>query len=345
MLRVLQIGPLPPPWGGVESNLDALHHYLITQGHQAKRLNITRHRQASTQTALYPSSARETLALLYRQPADILHLHVGGNYSRRLQLLSLAMRLVPGRKTVLSFHSGGYPSSPEGRHATSRSLLAWSARSFDAVIVVNEEMRAFFHRLGLAPSRCHLILPFAASPPASELEPGPLAEFLARHSPVIVGVGGLEPEYDLPTQLRAFELLQPHFPQAGLLWIGRGSQAEPLGQLVAASPVAHAVAILGDVPRPYTLTAISRAALLWRSTLYDGDAISIREALHLGTPVVASDNGMRPAGVHLFPIGDHLALAHCSSQLLQAPQRPATPLSDGQDNLAAVVALYQSLLR
>jgi glycosyltransferase involved in cell wall biosynthesis len=345
MLRVLQIGPLPPPWGGVESNLDAIHHYLIGQGHQAVRLNITRHRQASTDTALYPSSARETLWLIYRQPADILHLHVGGNYSRRLQALSLAMRIFPCRKTVLSFHSGGYPSSPEGRRATSRSLLAWSARCFDAVIVVNEEMRAFFLRLGLPPSRCHLILPFALTQPASELEPGPLADFLARHSPVIAGVGGLEPEYDLPTQLRAFELLQPHFPQAGLLWIGRGSQEESLRQLVSASPAAQSVAIMGDVPRPYTLTAISRAALLWRSTLYDGDAISIREALHLGTPVVASDNGMRPAGVQLFPIGDHAALAQVSSQLLQAPAHTPAALSDGRDNLAAIVSLYQSLLR
>jgi glycosyltransferase involved in cell wall biosynthesis len=255
------------------------------------------------------------------------------------------MRIFPCRKTVLSFHSGGYPSSPEGRRATSRSLLAWSARCFDAVIVVNEEMRAFFLRLGLPPSRCHLILPFALTQPASELEPGPLADFLARHSPVIAGVGGLEPEYDLPTQLRAFELLQPHFPQAGLLWIGRGSQEESLRQLVSASPAAQSVAIMGDVPRPYTLTAISRAALLWRSTLYDGDAISIREALHLGTPVVASDNGMRPAGVQLFPIGDHAALAQVSSQLLQAPAHTPAALSDGRDNLAAIVSLYQSLLR
>src|SRR5438105_8526009 len=46
---------------------------------------------------------------------------------------------------------------------------------------------------------------------------------------------------------------------------------------------------------PYTtlfrsLRAIADADVLLRTTLYDGDAISVREALYLGTPVVATDN-------------------------------------------------------
>ena len=41
-----------------------------------------------------------------------------------------------------------------------------------------------------------------------------------------------------------------------------------------------------------------------RTTWYDGDALSVREALHFGLPVIATDNGMRPAGVRLIPPRD-----------------------------------------
>ena len=44
--------------------------------------------------------------------------------------------------------------------------------------------------------------------------------------------------------------------------------------------------------------------ILLRTTLYDGDAVSVREALWIGTPVIASDNGMRPEGVRLVPKED-----------------------------------------
>ncbi|MCV4567241.1 hypothetical protein OFB72_32285, partial [Escherichia coli] len=53
----------------------------------------------------------------------------------------------------------------------------------------------------------------------------------------------------------------------------------------------------GDLPHVITLQMISSANVLLRTTRFDGDAISVREALFLGTPVIATDNGMRPEGV------------------------------------------------
>ena len=45
---------------------------------------------------------------------------------------------------------------------------------------------------------------------------------------------------------------------------------------------------------------IRLASLFVRPTASDGDAISIREALYFGTPVVTSDVVRRPEGVGLF---------------------------------------------
>ncbi len=60
----------------------------------------------------------ETAGLLFRLRYDVLHLHVGGMLSRRVLRLGLVCSLVPGKKTVFTFHSGGYPSLPEAKALT-----------------------------------------------------------------------------------------------------------------------------------------------------------------------------------------------------------------------------------
>src|SRR5262249_49089453 len=80
--------------------------------------------------------------------------------------------------------------------------------------------------------------------------------------------------------------------------------------------------------------------LLLRTTLYDGDSVSVREALYLGTPVIATDNGMRPAGVHLIPAQDRGRLRDSILKLMTSPQAPRAAAGDGQENIRAVVEFY-----
>jgi glycosyltransferase involved in cell wall biosynthesis len=342
MLRVLQLGPLPPPWGGVQTNLDGIRQFLLSQGHQTASINLTRHRRPNTDTEYFPASPYALLRLVQRLPHEILHLHIGGELSRRLVGLCFALTGFPGRRTVLSFHSGGYPSSPGGRSASYWTLRGLALRRFDRIIVVNEELREVFSRFGVPPARCQLIPPYWVPPSAPELSAGPLLAFFAAHDPVLLSVGLLEPEYDLPTQLEALNLLRQSHPGAGLLWIGSGSLQGELQRRIAASPVPGAVLLVGDVPRPQTLAAIAKASVLWRTTLYDGDAVSVREGLHFGTPIVATDTGMRPPGLSLIPARDPHALAAATRACLASP-RPERRQQDGEANLRQVLHLYEQL--
>lgn len=340
MLRVLQIGPLPPPWGGVQTNLAGIQAYLIRKGHRAAGLNVTRHRGSSSDRAFYPNSAGEVLRLLWTLPYDILHLHVGGDFLPRIVGLCLAVTSVPGKRSVLSFHSGGYPSSEEGQRAHKRSVRGFALRRFDRIVVVNQELREVFLRYGVGPQKCRLILPYWVPDQAPDLEDGPIKSFFARHRKVIVSVGLLEPEYDLPLQLSTFAHLAGH--ELGLLWIGSGSLEPELRRLIEGSPAREHILLCGDVPRPQTLASIARAALLWRTTLFDGDAVSVREALHFGTPALATNNGMRPPGVHLTPISDSQNLFMNTKRLLSEP-RPPRQLQNGEANLQAMLELYEEI--
>ena len=158
-MRVLQLGPYPPPHGGVQSNLVAIRTFLRRQGVPCAVINITRHRKPDADEVYYPRSAAGLI-----QPSRAIGLRhdppsYRRNADRRLLGLGLVCTLLPGSKSVMTFHSGGYPSTPEGKSIGPNSLAGFVLRRFDGLIGVNPEIISFLQRLGVAPDRTRLILP------------------------------------------------------------------------------------------------------------------------------------------------------------------------------------------
>jgi glycosyltransferase involved in cell wall biosynthesis len=345
-MKVVQLGPYPPPHGGVQTNLVAIRDYLRRHGHTCDAINLTRFRREDADGVYYPVGAAALMRLLWRLPADIVHLHFGGDLTPRLLGLALFCTLLPGRKTVLTFHSGGYPGSPAGRTAAPATLRGFVLRRLDGLIGVNPEIAALFASFGARPERIRTILPFAVEPPDRSLPlPALLAAFLGAHRPALLTVGLLEPEYDLAIQIDAMAGILARYPRAGLLIVGAGSLQESLRSRIAGTPYRDRVLLYGDMPHAVTLRATLECDLLLRTTLYDGDSVSVREALYIGTPVIATDNGMRPEGVHLIPPSDAGRLCDAVCELLSGERTRWTPGGDGQENIRAVVQFYEELLR
>jgi len=66
--EVLQLGPWPPPHGGVQTHLVAIHRYLDQHGIRNAVVNLTRHRGQDGEGVFYPRTAWETATLLRRLP-------------------------------------------------------------------------------------------------------------------------------------------------------------------------------------------------------------------------------------------------------------------------------------
>lgn len=299
-MRVLQIGPYPPPYGGVQVNILSIRRFLLERGIDCSVINVTRHRNASEPGVYHPTSALEVARLLWQLDYDIIHLHIGGNLTSRLVGLCFYCTMLPSCKTVLTFHSGGYPSSPVGEKANPWTLKGYVFRRLDRIIAVNEKIREMFIKFGVPQEKVRLISPFDPCAAVSNAElPCQIRGFLDSHSPILVTVGLLEPEYNLHLQIDSLELVLKKFPQAGLIIIGSGSLEQSLRDHISTKEYSDHVLLCGDVVHEATLKTISEADVFLRTTQYDGDSISVREALHLGVPVIATDNGMRPLGVHL----------------------------------------------
>lgn len=346
-------GAYPPPYGGLQVHVVALRRFLRERGITCAFVNLDRHRNQEHDDVFYPDSALGVLRLLLRLRYDVIHQHVGGALSKRHMMLAFVCSLLPWAKTVFTLHSGGYPSSPEGRALTPRSPKALILRRFDRLIAVNREGADFFERIGVPPQRIRVIAPHAFSAPDVEristsdrraLVGDRMEDFLQRHRPALLTVGLLEPEYNIDLQVEAFGAIRQRFPQAGLIIIGSGSLEDRLAQQIAAHPAAEHILLCGDVPHDATLRVIADADLLLRTTSYDGDAISIREALYFGTRVLATENGMRPVGVSLIERLAASAIADEVERQLGAPagERPDVP---GDRNLGEVLELFEELTK
>lgn len=348
VMRVLQLGPYPPPHGGVQANLSAIREALLGRGIPCSVIALTRsHKTQSDDAEVYrPQNAFQLVWHLVRLRYDIAHLHIGGNLTLRLLGLTLLCALMPRSKSVLTFHSGGYPTSLAGKTARRRTLRGLVFRRVDRIIGVNAEIVEIFKKFGVRQDRIRLIYPYGVTLPSPQTQmPEALQHFLKSHEPVMLSVGMLEREYNLPMQIEALGLVRKRFPQAGLIMIGSGSQEDDLRQLIKAQSYADDIMLCGDVNHDVTLSVITSSDLMLRTTVYDGDSISVREALHFGTPVIATDNAMRPEGVDLIP-SFNLAALHQAIET-QLTQRMSPPLSgeNGTENIEAVLKLYEELMQ
>lgn len=158
----------------------------------------------------------------------------------------------------------------------------------------------------------------------------------------MVAVGGLEPEYQPLLLIESVDELRNEFPNAGLIIVGGGSLRSVAEQAIAARSLQNNIFLAGPAEHGVVLKLIEKADLMLRVTQFDGDAISVRESLFLGTPVIASRTGLRPEGVQLIDDQTPKSIVTAIEKVLSDPIKPGVA-SDDSDNVSEVVDLYLRL--
>lgn len=346
-LRVLQLGPYPPPEGGVSRNMLAIRDELRAGGHSCSIIATSQSTKVDDENDVHhPPSVFRLLRLLKSLEFDVLHLHIGGNVTARVLALAAACAFIARGKSILTLHSGAYPLTEAAKAASPTSIRGRIFRRFSRVIAVNDAITDVFRRYGISSDRINVIAPYALQPPDENVKvPKGLSDFCERHSPVLLSVGGLEKDYDPLFQVAAMKDVLAEFPGAGLMMIGDGSMRREVETAVANCAFPENIFLAGNIEHGVTLNLISDADIVLRTTLFDGDAISVREALFFGTPVIATDTHSRPEGVHLIAIGDGNALLGKIKEIVAAGTKDRPRSSPDASNIKAVVDLYEDLAR
>lgn len=343
-LHVLQLGPYPPPEGGITRNVIGIRDELQRRGHRSSVIATSRSTsETAERTVYYPRSALGLLSRLISTNFDVLHLHVGGDLTRRLLALAFVCTLA-SRRSVLTLHSGAYPLTDAGRKAAHGSIRGMIFRRFSRIIAINDQMRDLFSRYGVPPEQIATVAPYSLAPPDTSVKvPTNVRAFLDTHSPLFVAVGGLEDDYQPLFLVSAMDRILEDFPEAGLIIVGDGSLRAETEQAIAAGGHAGRIHLTGSIDHGLSLHLICTADAMIRSSLFDGDAISVREAIFLGTPVVATDTSNRPDGVRLFEIGDVTGLVEKLTAAVAAEKQDTTLPDADVSNIAAVVDIYEEI--
>ena len=120
-MHVLQLGPYPPPVGGVSRNMLSIRDELRHGGNKCSIIATTKSSETEDEADVYhPGSALALIKQIRALKFDVLHLHVGGDLSARVFALAFVCSVFGRNKSVLTVHSGAYPQTSEARSAKTK---------------------------------------------------------------------------------------------------------------------------------------------------------------------------------------------------------------------------------
>lgn len=324
--------------GGIERVMLNLARGLLARGLEVDLVTV----QARGPLLPYvPSSARlidlgssRTLLALHplvkylktEQPVALLsaqtHNNVLAIWARRLSNVPLRL--------VISEHTNILEVArwSEGRERLRPFIARLFYSQADAVVAVSKGVAQAVRRVSRLPEESiFVIYDPATTPELVTLAQQPLDHpwFAAGEPPVVLAVGRLVPEKNYPTLLRAFARLQ-HRP-ARLFILGEGKQREALAQLANELGISEHISMPGFDPNPYRFMA--RCGVFVLSSIWEGFAVVLAEALACGAQVVATDCPSGPAEIlengrygRLVPVGDDAAMAQAIEDALEHPLPP-----------------------
>lgn len=289
------VGTLPPPFGGVTVYVDR----CIRKWRQNKDLDVIH---------VSPRSIGRLLWLcMWKRTAEF---HVN-----TLHPLILFLLLVTGscQRTVLYDHNHSRHLQPDSLIARFVFAVASRVRRIE---VANRRLTTIYRDIGIPDARIAVFLPFIPPDAAEEhalfstlpervrhLACDPAIRLVINSAWKLVQTSANTDLYGFDTTAAIARRIAPEHPDLHFLFF-----------LGLTPDDAHARRIVDDIYTLQNATLIVGNHIMWpalrhafaflRTTATDGDSVSVREALHFGTPVIASNAAERPDGVILYAYGD-----------------------------------------
>jgi glycosyltransferase involved in cell wall biosynthesis len=343
---VLLVGPKPPPHGGVSVHLSTARRRLAARGLRCRLIDPSAIARRGDRSRAAAALGFAGAVARGARRGWAVHLHSHGHSERGWLLIllgALAARRAPAR--LLTLHSGLTPGFLAAAPAATRWLARRALARYDRVVCVNAEIATAIAGLGVEPGRVAIVPAHLAAGGSGAPVPEHLELWLATRRPLLSTTLSFRAEYGFEVLLAAVARLRADHPDLGCVVLGGGPGEAAARREVERQGLAGAVLLAGDVAHALCRTLIARSDLFVRTARADGDSLSVREALALGVPVVATAVGARPAGCVLFEPGDEAGLAAAAGPILGrstlAPARASTAAAG--DGFEALLDVYRQL--
>ncbi|HLZ43775.1 MAG TPA: hypothetical protein VKQ11_22610 [Candidatus Sulfotelmatobacter sp.] len=306
-VKVLVIGNYPPPMCGWAIQTFWVTAELRRRGQVCDVLNLNENRMVKSPDYIDVTGAWDYLTKVvgcvvrgYR-----LNVHVNGT-SRKGYILALIATITGWlalRPVALTFHGGlsqGYFPRYDSPPLYLAFRLLFSAAG--KIACDSREIKRAIESYGISPNKVADIATFSPQYLTYTQTPLPteVGAFLFEHWPVFCSYLCFRPEYRLETIREAMNLFRRAYSNAGFIWVGFPARELPSAHAFLktwSEEERRSLLLIGNIGHDEFLTLLTRCSAYLRSPACDGVAASVLESLALGVPVVASENGRRPAGV------------------------------------------------
>lgn len=313
-VKILQIGNYPPPACGWAIQTKFLVEEIRRRGIVCDVLNINENRAKKSREYIDVQNGLDYVVKLIRFAFQgyRFQIHVNGQSSTGY-LLAVVAALIgrfAGRPVVLSWRGGLHQKYfPRPHDYWLRWPFQLLFRMAGQISCNNSQVKRAIESYGIEPSRVTAIPGFSCQHMTFERTSlsGDVESFLQNHHPVFFCYVSYRPEYQLPVLREAMQRFQQAYPDAGFIWLGFPSKEMPGAREYVDSwsiPERDHLLLLGNLSHNAFLTLLSHCFAYVRTPTCDGVSSSILEALSLGIPVVASENGDRPQSVVCYREGN-----------------------------------------
>lgn len=347
--RVTLIGHYPPPYGGVPTLMAQMEEALSAAGWDVTVFNLGHGSPDKANVLNFGGTwnrVREVFALwrAFAGSESDVHHYVSASY-RSFWMGSVCMVLarLTRRKMVASFVGGAFPEFVTGLGPPGRWFARVALRSTGALMPCSDGIREALEGLKSGVPTEQLTNNFQTGDAVKGDLPADVSSFIESHSPVISSTGAAAAEYGLIEAVEALSLVRGAHPDVGYVLVmtrfGNEEYEARFHALLEERNLVKNTLIVRSIPDFVALLAGSDVFL--RSALVDGDSMSVREALGVGIPAVASDAGFRPDGVMLYRKESAEDMAARLEEAFATPRRdPAEMRAEARRNLETLLAVY-----
>jgi glycosyltransferase involved in cell wall biosynthesis len=334
-LRVLLVGPLPPPAGGMANQTRQLAELLRGEGAAVELVQVNApYRPAWAERLKGVRAFFRLVPYLLRLwrgagRADLMHVMANSGWSWHLFAApAVWIGWLRGVPVVVNYRGGEAEPFLTRSAASVRATLRRAA----SLVLPSGFLLEVFARYGMPGRIVANIVDLERFRPRE----------VPRRSvdgPLLIAARNLEAIYGNDTVLRAFALLSESWPGARLSIAGSGPEAAALAALAQELGVADRVRFTGRLDRDQMAALYRDADLMLNASRVDNMPNALLEALASGLAVVTSDVGGIPFIVRqrqtamLVPPDDPQAMAKAAHEVLADASLHAALVAAGRDEV------------
>lgn len=303
MNRINIYGILPPPFGGV-----SIYHKRLIAALREREIEFTFYQSNKTQNT---GEKKVSLLSFFLRMVNFNKeiIHISGLGSIRIHIALTILNVFFNKKTIITVHNKRIDSEYYSLTPLRKIVGKLFLKSIKHAIIVNSETKTPI----INKEKKTTTIPAYIPPSHEETETSQLPDFfheIRRKHKFLLTANAFKISFHEGEDLYGIDLsielmrclVERGYTDIGLVYVipevGDYSHLERMKNLVRQYNLTNWFHFYTN-PLPYP-AVINMCDVFIRPTNTDGDAISLREALFLKKPAIASDIVLRPQGVVLF---------------------------------------------